>query len=372
MSILKNQYRSIYLGFCGIILALSLTHIESGAEENKHSFQGEEIILEGLALSYRMELVKALEVFKKLKAVYPDSPAAQFYPAAISWGAVESDLRWRQIARLHAKTDIEREMPTGSAERLLIDMRETIAKCAKILEDKPDDFEALFYTAGAYGFSARMEYYSGSYFSALVDGKKSADFFEQLFAKHPDRADAKLAPGIYKYYIGGLSGPMRYLISILGLKGSSEEGLALMEDAARNSILSKVEATDFLTRIYRTREGDTKKALAWSEELNILAPESPLSDFHRLIIFHKLNDRQMEEQSARALLDKISKLHPNLKTDWEPLLNFTICAAMEEGGEAKKGIEYCRKAYESPDAGKWLKSEIKQHLKWSPLIKNVP
>jgi len=369
MNHFNEKGRSRFL-FVFLFLAAHLIYVsESGAE--KPHFQGEKIILEGLAHSYRLELDKAQEVFKKLKLLYPGSPSSLFYPAAISWGAVESDLRWRRIAELHADSKIERELPTHSAERLIKDMRDTITKCAKIIETRPDDFEALFYTAGAYGFTARMEYYSGNYISALIDGKKSADHFEILLNKHPERADAKLGPGVYKYYIGGLSSPMRYLIAMLGLEGSRSEGLDLMETAALRSTLSRVEAADFLTRIYRTSEGDTNKALEWANLLEEFAPGSPLADYHRLIIHHNSGNFSSEAESAEQLLKKMEKLPDSIKGDWEPLLNFTICSAMIEKGDAKKGVEYCRKGYESPKAGNWLKSEIQPHFKRTTVIKNA-
>jgi tetratricopeptide (TPR) repeat protein len=328
----------------------------------KGRFVGEEIIIEGLALSYRLQLRDALTVFSRLETEHPGSPASAFYPAAITWGYVESDLRWRRVAELHAKTKVTKKFSTGSAKKLLEDMEKTIGICNEILETDEDDFEALFYLAGAHGFASRMEFYNGNYLSAMVHGRYSADRFELLLVKHPDKGDALLGPGVYKYFVGSLPPAFRFIASMLGLSGSKEEGLELIEAAYRDSTISRTESADFLALIQGRFENDFPVGLFWADKIEKENRASPLADYHRLLISHHSGDRAGEERAAVALKERMKPVAKGLKNDWDTLLDYTIGAIRQENGETQSARRYFKKAYKAPKLDTWLRNELKTRL----------
>jgi hypothetical protein len=325
-------------------------------------FAGEEIILEGLALSYQLRFDEALGVFRKLESKYPGSPASAFYPAAVTWGYVESDLRWRRIAELHAKTDVAKKFSADSAERLLRDMKRTITTCNKILERNEDDFEAMFYLAGAHGFASRMEFFRSNYLSAMLHARHSAKGFELLLEKHPEKGDALLGPGVYKYFVGRLSPAIRFIVSLQGLSGSKEEGLLLIETAYRDSTLSAMESADFLAMIHGRFEKDFASGLFWADMLEKENQASPLANYHRLLICHLSGDRICEEKAALALKEKMKPVADGLKNGWGNLLDYTVGAIREENGDTGSAKGYFIKAYNSPDLDPWLGRELRYRL----------
>lgn len=349
--------------FLPLLLCLLLSPPSSASADTvSKKFIGEEIIIEGLSLSYQLRFQEALAVFSRLETEHPGSPASTFYPAAITWGYVESDLRWRRVAELHAQTDVTNVFSAGTAKKLLDDMNRTIAICEKLLENNEEDFEPLFYLAGAHGFASRMEYYNGNYLSAMLHGKDSADNFELLLIKHPDKGDALLGPGIYKYFLGRLSKTVRFVVWILGRSGSKEEGLKLIETAYRDSTLSRTESADFLAMIYGRFEEDFSTGLYWADKIEKENRASPLANYHRLLISHRSGDRIGEERAAIGLKKKMMPIAKGLNNDWENLLDYTIGAVKQENGETESARGYFLKAYNAPNLDPWLKKELRYRL----------
>lgn len=325
-------------------------------------FTGQETILKGLGLSYRLRFDEARELFSSLGQTDPASPAGMFYTGAVDWGINESELRWRRVAKLYATTAPPKR-PALNAEKVLANMEKTIKLCREILEKNRDDFEALFYMGGAYGFTARVKMYQSHYFSAMVNGRRSATIFDQLLESYPERGDSMLAPGVFRYYVGRLSPPLRWIVALLGLSGNKEEGLSLMKQAYERSILSSIESADFLTRIYRMHEGDNPKALEWADALEREVPDAPLADFHRVIIYHRMGEIAKEEKSTKRLIAINQSGTPkNIRESWEPLLAFNLGAIKEKMGLKVEASELFEAALLMKGSGEWLKGEIRKRL----------
>ncbi len=359
VSRLVRPFKKITAVFFFISFAFVLSPPAANAD---NLFTGQEEILKGLSLSYQLKLDEAVEVFSTIEKKYPQSPAGTFYVAVMKWGYIESGARWGKLAKLYASSQPPRpEFP--QAKNLLQKMRDTIDRCEEILKSEPDNFEAIFYMAGAYGFAARMEFYQGYYISAMMNGKKSAGYFDKLLVAYPDNGDAMLGPGVYKYYVGRLSPPMRFLVSLLGLKGSKEEGISLIQKANETALLSSIESADFLARIYSRHENDFEKALLWADKLESKIPQSPLADFHRLMVFNSKGELEKEEEALKSLLGKAENFQQEFRGNWKSLFLFSIGVIRDKNKDHESAEHYFKKVLKTKGVNDWLKTEIKARLK---------
>ncbi len=339
-----------------------LTAAACPAFAGEAAFTGQDEILRGLDYSYRLRFTDAKEVFNQLAAAHPSSPAGRFYAAAIGWGMTESDARWRVMASLYGMSTPPKKRARDTAV-FEGGLTEVIALCDAILAKKPDDFEALFYKAGAHAFIARMNAYGGDYFGAMTHGKKSAALFDRLYALYPSQGDAMIGPAIYKYHVGRLPGPLRWIVGMLGLNGTKEEGLALAEKAYSAALLSRVEVADFLARTYALHEGNPHKALEWITALDRLLPGTVAAEFDRLLAYHVLGNAAKEEAAVIRLFERLPEVDPGVRELWEPLLYYARGSLREKAGDRPAAAMLFKKTLASRGIDPWLKGEAELKLR---------
>lgn len=355
-------------GLLGVVplAAALLLSVVPPARADGGGFTAKEDILRGLALSYRLRFKEAKGVFERVAVSHPGSPAGQFYSAAIGWGMTESDLRWRYLAMRYTASEPPKK-EVRDYEALARDLKAVIDRCGKTLETRPDDFEAMFYTAGSYGFLARMEAYRSDYFSAMYNGKKSTEWFERLLARYPERGDALIGPAIYKYHVGRMPAPFRWVIAALGLSGTKEEGAALAERAYHTAELSRMEAADFLSRMRWLWEKDYKEALRWADAVDGLVPGTPAADLNRLFISRLSGNLGGESGAARGLMAALDGVDPEVRDLWRPLVLFIAGDISDRQGDPKGAVAFYRQAVESPGVDPWLAGYLK--TRFGPRLK---
>lgn len=325
-------------------------------------FTGQDEILRGLDSSYRLRFTEAKEIFSQLAATHPSSPAGRFYVAAVGWGMTESDSRWRIMASFYSITTPPKK-PTRGAAALEDGLTKVIVLCDAILAKKPDDFEALFYKAGAHAFIARMYAYGGDYFGAMTHGKKSAALFDRLYALYPNQGDAMIGPAIYKYHVGKLPAPLRWLVGLLGLSGTKEEGLALAEKAYGAALLSRVEAADFMARTYAIHEGNPRKALEWADALERTSPGTLAAELDRFYAYRGLGDAAKEEAAVIRLSERLPEVDATVRELWEPLLYYARGSLREKAGDRPAAAAFFKKALVAHGIDPWLKGEVELKLR---------
>ncbi|MBI5636888.1 MAG: hypothetical protein HZA03_02835 [Nitrospinae bacterium] len=339
-----------------------LATVACPAFANEALFTGQDEILRGLDYSYRLRFTDAKGVFSQLATTYPASPAGRFYVAAVGWGMTESDARWRIMASFYSITTPPKKQ-TRDAAALEDGLGRVIVLCDAVLAKKPDDFEALFYKAGAHAFLARMYAYGGDYFDAMTHGKKSAALFDHLYALYPNQGDAMIGPAIYKYHVGKLPAPLRWLVGLLGLSGTKEEGLALAEKAYDAALLSRVEAADFLARTYAIHESNPHKALEWAVALERASPGTMAAELDRFYAYHGLGDAAKEEAAVIHLSERLPEVDAAVRELWEPLLYYVRGSLREKAGDRPAAAAFFRKALAFRGIDPWLKGDAELKLR---------
>jgi hypothetical protein len=89
---------------------------------------------------------------------------------------------------------------------------------------------------------------------------KARDDAQHALDIDPNYIDAKLIVGVYDYVVGALPWPFKLMIGIAGITGSKTEGMALLDAAANQGVITRVEARTVIALFLR-REGKYQEAI---------------------------------------------------------------------------------------------------------------
>ena len=138
---------------------------------------------------------------------------------------------------------------TAAAFRDAIEHAMAIAR--KGIQTNPRDPDAHYQLGAAVGlrasYTATVE---GSMLGAFRSAREAYDEHEQVLALAPQRHDAALVVGTYRYIVATLSLPVRWVAYMAGFGGGRERGLQLVEEAAGYSGENQTDARFALTLLY--------------------------------------------------------------------------------------------------------------------------
>jgi hypothetical protein len=158
-------------------------------------------------------------------------------------------------------------------------VQEAIARADAILERQPR-LEGLFFRGSAEGLlSAYLASVEHSYYGAYQAGKRAREY-ERLLRLDPGYADACLLPGIFEYTIATLPRSLRILGFVVGIKGSKEKGLSLVERAVKGGERTRWVARLSLS-VMQQREKRYLSSLAALRELEVAFPRNPFLPMER-------------------------------------------------------------------------------------------
>jgi len=169
--------------------------------------------------------------------------------------------------------------PTNrSRDRLLNDRANTSIKAAEAwTKREPQNAEAWFYLAGAYGPLVQWQVLRGERVSAARNGNHVREALEQALKLDPSLADAQFGIGIYQYYADVAPAAAKVLRWLLLLPGGDRvRGLRAIEDASRGGELMRDEALFQLSLIDLWYEHKPAEAIARLRSLDERYPFNPL------------------------------------------------------------------------------------------------
>ena len=150
-----------------------------------------------------------------------------------------------------------------AAFRESIEQAITIAR-ARIVR-QPRDADAHYQLGAAVGlrasYTATVE---GSVMGAFRAAKEAYDEHETVLELQPQRKDAGLIVGTYRYIVAALALPLRVVAYVAGFGGGKEKGIKLIEAAAAFPGESQTDARFALTLLYnREKRYDDALAQLW-------------------------------------------------------------------------------------------------------------
>lgn len=104
---------------------------------------------------------------------------------------------------------------------------------------------------------------------------KAKDDEQKVLQIDPNYVDAKLVVGVYEYVVGALPLPFKILVGFVGISGSKNKGMQLLEDAGQHGVVTSVEARTVIALFLR-REGKYKRAIEVVESLRRQYPRDYL------------------------------------------------------------------------------------------------
>jgi len=239
-----------------------------------------ELRSQALELAYNLDHEPAIALLRKAVAAAPDDPAPHRTLASVLWlhmlflrGAVTVDHYLGSFSR--ARVEMKKPPPELEAEfrkhvRIAVDLARGRVKKA------PRDAQARYDLGAALGLEAS---YIATVEGKLLAGFKAAracfDEHERALELDPNRHDAALVVGMYRYIISTLSLPMRLLAYVAGFGGGKEEGIALLHRAASGGGEAKTDALFALVLVYN-RERNFDGALEVLQQLRGLYPRNRL------------------------------------------------------------------------------------------------
>ncbi len=244
-----------------------------------HNGSNEALHRRGLEYGYNLDYPEALAAFDAAIAADPNDATAHRLAAATIWmrmlfhqGAITVEEYLGQ-----ARASVERKVPPADLATSFtnhIDRALTLAEAR--VRAHPNDADAHFQLGAA--AALRTSYIAtieGRVMDSVGTGRRAYNEHKRTLVLDPTRKDAGLVVGLYRYTIASLPFHKRLMARLAGFEGGRDEGLALVENAARYP--SNAQTNAMLTlMLMLNREGRYDEALGISRELQRRYPRNRL------------------------------------------------------------------------------------------------
>lgn len=233
----------------------------------------------GLECGYNLDYPEALAAFEAAIEADPNDATAYRLAAATAWinllfeqGSITVDDYLGQ-----ARANLVRPAPDSAlAAAFHSHLQQAIRLSELRLRDHPSDAAAHFQVGAAYGFLASYTAtVEGRVMGSLGAARRAYREHERTLAIDPQRYDAGLIVGLYRYAVSELPAPIRLLAHIVGFGGDGKRGLRLVEEAARHPSDVQANALFTLVLIYN-REARYDSALRVIGDLQERYPRNRL------------------------------------------------------------------------------------------------
>jgi tetratricopeptide (TPR) repeat protein len=175
----------------------------------------------------------------------------------------------------------------------------------------PNNPEAWFYLAGAYGPLSQLRVWRGQRLTAARDGVRIKAALERALTLDPTLKDAYFGIGLYHYIADIIPAPLKALRFLLLMPGGDRTtGLKEMLMAREQGVLLAGEADYQLHYIYLWYEHQPARALELVRNLDATYPTNPIF-LQRIADIQRdyLHDRAASRISWQQLLDRATSDH---------------------------------------------------------------
>src|SRR5690554_416325 len=221
-------------------------------------------ITEAVNSLYNFDFETAERGFKVMAHSYPDHPLPYFLMGLSQW--------WK------ITPDTENEKYDGIFFKY---MDETINKAESLYKSNPQNKEAAFFLAAAYGFEGRLYSERESWTKAAFAGKNALKYMELSRGEEELNVELLLGDALFNYFSVWIpkNYPLLRPVMMLFPKGDKDLGLRQLEEVSDNAFYARVEAQYFLFRLYASEERKPFEALRITSYLHNKYPNNPY--FHR-------------------------------------------------------------------------------------------
>ena len=230
--------------------------------------------------AYNLDTDEALALAHRAVSLAPNESVPHRTLASILWlqilfrrGAVTVD---HYLGGSVAKSNVTLPKPPADLDA---EFKKELARAIELaearLKEQPRSLQAKFETGAAYAlqasYAASVE---GSMTAAFGSARRAYDAQEEVLTKDPQRTDAGVVVGTYRYLVSALGLPSRLIAYIAGFGGGKEKGISLLEAASQHPG-TRIDAKTALMLIY-SREGRHADVQRLAHELATEFPRNRL------------------------------------------------------------------------------------------------
>jgi len=231
-------------------------------------------------LTYNLDHDEALRLLRQAVAAEPNDPANHRALASTLWldilfkrGAVTVDHYLGSFTK--ASVDVKNPPADLDAE-----FKREVAKAIELSEQRaaaaPQDAQAQFDLGAAVGLQASyIASVEGRLMAGFRAARRSYDLQETALTIDPNRKEAGLIVGTYRYLVSTLSLPMRLMAYVAGFGGGKDRGLKMIEETASAGKENRTDAEFALVLLYN-REKRYADALRVLDNLHRRYPRNRL------------------------------------------------------------------------------------------------
>ena len=212
----------------------------------------QEVVSKGLEKMYNLEFEEAEKYFVKVKQKYPDHPAYELLNSmSLNW-----EMLYHDSFKKRGKENLNY-------------LEGAVKKAAKLLEKDNNDPEGIFFTLAGRASIALYYAQTNETLKSVNEARKAYYLIKKADAWKDQLMDFNLPVGLYNYYVVQYpeNHPVFKPFMFFFMKGDKTRGLELMDKCSRKGILSRTEATYYLSHIYLRYEEDYAKSIPYGARL---------------------------------------------------------------------------------------------------------
>jgi tetratricopeptide (TPR) repeat protein len=262
---------------CHVVTLVVLLALPTGARANQESARLRERATIEL---FNLDDARAIESYRAAAAADPGDAAAHrglasalLVRIAMLRGTMTIDSYLGGLAR----RDVTLPPPPAElAREFHASIDRAIALARRQATGRPRDPQAQYELGAAVGIRASyLATVEGGVLAALRTAREAFDTHERVLELAPQRGDAGLIVGMYRYIVAALSMPVRWMAYLAGFGGGRERGIRLVERAAAFPGDNQSDAKLALVLLYM-RERRFDDALRQVDELRARYPRNRL------------------------------------------------------------------------------------------------
>jgi hypothetical protein len=306
-------------------------------------------ITENVNALYNFDFETAERGFRVMQYQYPEHPLPYFLLGLSTWWKIAPDVE-------NDKYD----------DLFIEQMDVVIDKAEEIFDNDPNNKEAAFFLAGAYGFQGRLYSERKSWTRATFAGKNALKYLNLSRGEEELGPELLLGDALFNYFSVWIPENYPLLKPVVAMfpKGNKALGLKQLEDVAQNSFYARIEAQYFLFRLYASEEKQPYKALAITDYLHGKFPNNPY--FHRSYARHLYTVGRITEAKELSvqILQRIDDKWTGYESNSGRYAAFYIAQYYDRIGDQKEAKKYYLKTLsygeesESQESGYYLYSLI--------------
>ncbi len=245
---------------------------------------------------YNFKYARAEKQFKSMRRRYPEHPLPYFLMGLSQW--------WKIVP-----TNIR----TLEYDNLFFAYMDTTIQKAEVMYEKNEkNFEASFFLAAAYGFTARLHSERSNWRKATVASKRSLEFMEKAKAGNGLSPEFLFGEALFNYYSIWIheNYPMLRPVLVFFPDGDKYLGIKQLAYVANTGFYTGTESKFFLMKIYANEEKKMDEALHLSEQLALKYPDNAyFGRFYARLLFVQGYFTKAEQVSL-DILDKLDRQMP--------------------------------------------------------------